>query len=193
MFPWVSFLTYVFVTAVTPGPNNILAMSNANRAGFRRNLPFSFGLWTGVTIVMLAMALFGSLLSSVLPSIELPMKIIGAGYMLFLAYKTLVSKPAEEGTAVKTGYFTGVLLQFVNPKLMVYGIVTMEAYILPFYAGHIPVLVLFAVLLAVVGFVFSLCWAAFGSVFHTLFTRHARITNTVMALALVYCAVALFL
>ena len=39
MFPWFSFLTYAVVTAVTPGPNNIMSMSNGSRKGFRGALP----------------------------------------------------------------------------------------------------------------------------------------------------------
>lgn len=35
MFSWFSFLTYAIVTAITPGPNNILSMSNGSRKGFR--------------------------------------------------------------------------------------------------------------------------------------------------------------
>ena len=33
MFSWVNFLSYAIVTAVTPGPNNIMSMSNAGRLG----------------------------------------------------------------------------------------------------------------------------------------------------------------
>ena len=41
MFPWFSFLTYAVVTAVTPGPNNIMSMSNGSRQGFLGALPFT--------------------------------------------------------------------------------------------------------------------------------------------------------
>lgn len=47
MFPWFSFLTYAVVTAVTPGPNNIMSMSNGSRKGFRGALPFNLGIWVG--------------------------------------------------------------------------------------------------------------------------------------------------
>ena len=42
MFPWFSFLTYAVVTAMTPGPNNIMSMSNAGRKGFQKALPSAF-------------------------------------------------------------------------------------------------------------------------------------------------------
>ena len=41
MFQWHLFLTYAVVTAATPGPNNILSMSNGSRKGFRGALPFN--------------------------------------------------------------------------------------------------------------------------------------------------------
>ena len=37
MFSVYDFLIYIFVTAYTPGPNNIMSMSNAVRFGFKKN------------------------------------------------------------------------------------------------------------------------------------------------------------
>lgn len=39
MFSWVNFLSYAIVTAVTPGPNNIMSMSNAGRLGIKNPFP----------------------------------------------------------------------------------------------------------------------------------------------------------
>lgn len=58
MFNWISFLTYAVVTAVTPGPNNILSMSNGNRKGFRGALPFNFGILVGFSVVNAALHRF---------------------------------------------------------------------------------------------------------------------------------------
>lgn len=69
----------------------------------------------------------------------------------------------------------------------------MEAYILPYFQDRPLILLGFALLLAFIGFLFTLAWSAFGSVFQRLFSRHARLVNTIMALLLVYCAVSLFL
>lgn len=71
-------------------------------------------------------------------------------------------------------------------------IMSMQAYILPFYTGEPFKLTLFALLLAFIGFVFTLCWSAFGSAFRLLFSRHTKSVNTIMALLLVYCAASLF-
>jgi len=70
---------------------------------------------------------------------------------------------------------------------------SMEAYILPYFNGQVYALLGFALLLAFIGFAFTLLWSAFGSVFKWLFSKHAKAVNTIMALLLVYCAVSLFL
>ena len=91
MFPWHAFLTYAVITAATPGPNNIMSMSNAGRLGFRRALPFNLGIWVGFTIVMVLCTLFCTALSALIPAIRLPMLVLGAAYMLYLAWGTFRS------------------------------------------------------------------------------------------------------
>lgn len=193
MFSWLNFLTYAVITAVTPGPNNIMSMSNAGRLGFKRSLPFNFGIWGGFSVVMLICTLFCSLLSSLIPRIKLPMILVGAAYMLWLAWKTWRSTDEIRENHTHSGFFSGFILQFINPKIYIYCIISMEAYILPLYSHEPLTLFGFALLLAFIGFIATLCWSAFGSVFKLLFSRHARVTNAVMALLLVYCAVSLFL
>ena len=193
MIPWYAFLTYSVVTAATPGPNNIMSMSNGNRLGFRGALPFNFGIWAGFTIVMVACTLFCTALSTLIPTIRLPMMILGAAYMLYLAWGTFRSSDVIQEDHSREGFLSGLLLQFINPKIYLYGILSMEAYVLPYYEDRPVILFLFALLLAFIGFVFTLCWSAFGLVFRRLFSQYARIVNTIMALLLVYCAVSLFL
>lgn len=193
MFNYASFLTYAVITAVTPGPNNIMSMSNGNRKGFKGALPFNLGILVGFSAVMILCTAFCSLLSTWIPKIKMPMLIVGACYMLYLAWETFRSSDSIEENHSRDGFVSGLLLQFINPKIYIYCIMSMEAYILPFYNGQVPQLLGFALLLAFIGFIFTLLWSAFGSVFRWLFSKHAKFVNTIMALLLVYCAVSLFL
>ena len=68
----------------------------------------------------------------------------------------------------------------------------MEAYVLPQFNENVMALSFFAILLALIGFIFTLCWSLFGSLFKILFSKYAKLTNTIMALLLVYCAISLF-
>ncbi|SFP21012.1 Threonine/homoserine/homoserine lactone efflux protein [Oscillibacter sp. PC13] len=193
LFPWFQFLTYAFATAVTPGPNTLASMSNGGRLGFRRALPFNFGILVGFSVVMLACTILCGTVSALIPKIRVPMLVIGAAYMLHLAWKTWRSGSLAEESHSGSGFRDGLLLQFVNPKIYIYGIVSMESYVLPVYQGQTAVLAGFALLLAFIGFALTLCWSAFGSAFRLLFSKYARVTNTVMALVLVWCAISLFL
>ena len=193
MFSWVNFLSYAIVTAVTPGPNNIMSMSNAERLGMKKSFPFNLGIWAGFSIVMLICTFFCYTLGELIPRIKQPMLVIGAAYMLWMAWKTFKSSSVIDENFSRSGFISGFALQFINPKIYIYCIVSMEAYILPYYQGKYMSLIFFALLLAFIGFAFTLCWALFGSVFKTLFSKYAKVTNTIMALLLVYCAVSLFM
>lgn len=192
MFSWFDFLSYAVVTAVTPGPNNIMSMSNASHLGFRKSFPFNLGIWIGFSLVMFICTFFCNTLSAVIPKIKTPMLVLGALYMLWLAWKTFKNGSIHEDAHGQSSLFSGLLLQFINPKIYIYCIVSMEAYILPHYQGQWGPLSFFALFLAFIGFAFTLCWSLFGSVFKLLFSKYAKITNTIMALLLVYCAVSLF-
>ncbi len=192
MFDAVGFLVYIFITAITPGPNNIMSMTNASRQGFRRSFPFNLGIYVGFLIVMTLCMVFSSLLQSLIPQIAIGMKIVGAAYMLYLAWKTFHSAMNLDTEAARSGFVAGLLLQFVNPKIYIYAITAMGSYILPYFSGFWA-LAGFVVALATMGFVGTIAWALFGSAFKRLFATHGKIINIVMALLLVYCAVSLFL
>ena len=132
------------------------------------------------------------MLSALIPKIKMPMLVIGAVYMLYLAWETLRSSDSIKENHSHDGFLSGLFLQFINPKIYIYCIMSMEAYILPFYSGQFHPLFVFAMRLAFIGFVCTLCWSAFGSAFKWLFSKHAKLVNTIMAVLLVYCAASLF-
>lgn len=192
MFNWLSFLIYAVITSVTPGPNNIMSMSNGSRVGFRKALPFNFGVLAGFTVVMAICTVLCNVLSEFIPKLKTPMLIVGALYLLYLAWETYRSTGLGEKHG-QSGFLSGTLLQFVNPKIYIYCIMSMEAYILPVFQGQAAPLTFFAILMALIGFSCTLVWSGFGSVFRVLFSKHAKVVNTIMALLLVYCAISLFL
>jgi len=192
VFPWPSFLSYIIIVAYTPGPNNIMSMNNAKNVGFRRGMVFNCGIFTGFLVVMVLCLIFSTVLYTIVPTIQLPMKIAGAAYMVYLMIKTIVPSKEHEIKNTSGSFLIGALLQLINPKIIIYGITAMSSYILPHYKA-MPILLSFAFLLAFVGFTSTICWALFGSLFSVLFSKHGRLLNIIMAALLLYCAVSLFL
>ncbi|HIZ66367.1 MAG TPA: LysE family transporter [Candidatus Blautia pullicola] len=193
MFPITDFFIYCFITAYTPGANNLLSMSNAARLGFKKSFKFNLGITAGFFIVMSVCTLFSSVLYSALPKIKFFMQILGAAYMLYLAWKIWKSHSDLEIENEKTAsFFAGMVLQFMNPKIYIYAITTMSLYILPVYHSAIS-LIGFTFVLTVIGASGSFVWALFGSIFCKFFARHTKAVNLIMAVLLVYCAISLFL
>jgi threonine/homoserine/homoserine lactone efflux protein len=192
MFPWVPFLSYIFIMAYTPGPNNIMSMNNAAKFGFKKAIGFNFGVFAGTAILMILCAVFSSALYTLVPKMQLPMKIVGAAYMLYLIIITLLPSKSHIVKDSNGTFLAGALLQFINPKIIMYGITAMSSYILPHYT-FIPILLVFCISLSFIAFAATLSWSLFGSVFSILFDKHRAILNIIMAVLLLYCAISLFL
>lgn len=121
------------------------------------------------------------------------MQILGAVYMLYLAWKVWKSSSelSEDGGRA-AGFLSGMVLQFANPKIYIYAITAMSLYILPVYHSA-AALIGFTVVLSLIGASGSFIWALFGAAFCKFFSKHTKLVNTIMVLLLVYCAVSLFL
>lgn len=184
-----TFLSYALLMAFTPGPNNIMAMSNASKYGFRKSMRFNFGVLTGSFVIMACCAVFTSLVYQSIPQIEPVIRTAGAAYILLLAWNIWRDIPrGDRKRAVETtSYLTGVSLQFVNVKIILIGVTSMSTFILPFYRGFWQVAP-FVFLLASFAFTGSCCWSMFGTIFEIFFSKYKKILNMLLALLLVYCA-----
>jgi len=189
-----AFISYVLITTFTPGPNNLMSMSNASRYGVRKSIHFNFGVFAGFFTLLMLSNLFSATLYRVIPAIKPIMTLLGATYILYLAYKIYTSKPKENGdtTSRTTKFSTGLLLQFVNIKGIIYSITTASTFIIPYY-NSILVFLFFSLSLATIALISTVSWAFFGSFFQKFMNEHYKIVNTVMALLLVYTAITILI
>lgn len=189
-----AFLSYVIITTFTPGPNTIMSMTNGTKYGFKKALPFNFGVLIGFTTIMILCSFFSVTLYNLIPSIKPTMTYVGAAYILWLAWKIYKSKPhnkkIKENEAITIR--SGAILQFVNVKVILFCFTAVSTFIAPYYNSWSSLL-MFSVLLASIGFTATCCWSLFGSIFQKIFIQHEKIVNIIMALLLVYSAVSFFL
>jgi cysteine/O-acetylserine efflux protein len=186
------FLTYVFVTTFTPGPNNILSMSNGLRYGYRGTLKFLAGIVVGFLIVMLLSGLLNVALVSLMPPVRFWLNLFGAAYMLYLAAHIALSKSQpddKEAPQSLNTFRAGFALQFVNLKGILYGVTVFSLFITPVFQD--PVIVsLFALVLTCIGFVAVSSWALGGNFFRKFLRKYERAFNFTMGALLVYTAAA---
>lgn len=187
--PLFSFLLFVFITSFTPGPNNIMAMALANQHGLKKSMPFCLGVGIGFFVITLLCSLFNIVLTKIMPIIEIPLTFFGVSYMLYLAYKILTSKDSDSKKDESTNnlFLMGILLQFVNPKGILFGITVVATFILPYHSSYSSFF-LFSLFLGIVGMMSTYSWGLFGSAFQKLLMQYRRQFNIVMAILLMYSA-----
>ena len=185
-----AFGMYVVMTTFTPGPNNLMAMSNGLHTGFRRTIKFLIGVFAGFIVVMSICAFANFAFMKFVPTLHGWLSLFGAGYMIYLAIHIMRSQPhvEEENQGLNT-FKAGLSMQLINPKLILYGLTVFSNFIIPIYQS-IPVLMLFVLFLAIVGLIATSSWAYFGVVFRTFFAKYERFINIAMGLLLIYTAVA---
>lgn len=187
-----AFWTYTLITALTPGPNNILALSAATTHGFTKSLRVLSGMSLGFLVVMLLCAGISFSLAIVDPTIVHLLSWIGAAYILWLALKIATSPTVDApGQSEPVGFWASFSLQFVNVKIILYGITALSTFVLP-QTQALNAVIGVSILLALIGTFGNVCWALVGHLFQRAFRRYGRQLNIILALLLVYCAVRIF-
>ena len=188
-----AFLTYAVVMTFTPGPNNVSASALGVRVGYTASLPYLFGIATGFIIIMLCGGFLTEFLTRNYATIAPYLKWVGAAYMVWLAISLFFHSDKKKSVA-RDGYAGGLLLQFINPKGILYGI-TIYASFPSILTGGIVKTIASAVFLTAIGFLSITTWTLIGSSLSRYFERPAfRIVfNIVMALLLGYSALSIIL
>ncbi|MCM3538398.1 LysE family transporter [Priestia endophytica] len=187
-----AFLSYIIITSITPGPSNLLMMNEARRFGFKRSLPFNIGILSGFIILGIVTSLLTTSLYKWIPMIEPYFKVVGAVYLLYLAWKIAFSKGGkEEDLDNQSSFFSGLFFQILNVKSILYFLTALSTFVLPYSGSNITIF-FFMCLTIVIGCVALLLWAVFGSAFKKIFSKYNKTINIVMCLLLVYSAITIF-
>lgn len=187
---------FVFVTAFTPGPNNIMVTASGVNFGFMRTIPHMAGITVGFVVLVVAAAAGLGAVFAAAPALQTVLKIAGALYMLWLAWKVANSSP-DSGAKVDLGspmtFLQAAAFQWVNPKAVVMALTVIALYVRPEFRVRDALIVLAVEVVATVGTVVT--WTGFGVALRSLLAnpRHARTFNIVMALLLVVSIVPMVL
>ncbi|WP_421903601.1 LysE family transporter [Maridesulfovibrio sp.] len=187
------FLSFMFITTYTPGPNNISSASMGILYGYRKTLGYLVGISTGFFLVMMLCAFLSHSLLMVLPQAESYLRWVGAAYILWLAWSILRSGAAKADTKEDPQAFAkGFALQLFNPKVAVYGL-TIYSTFLASIVGRIDYLALSAMILALNTFMAISTWAMFGAAIRSRLENETfrKVVNAVLAAMLVYTAISL--
>lgn len=191
-------VAFAFLSAGTPGPNNVMLMASGMNYGFRRSLGHIMGVALGFPLMIVAVGLGLSQLFAMVPWLEMALKYVCAAYLIYLAYKiaTARSKIAEGGALEVSGnpltFVQAAAFQWVNPKAWVMATTALTVYALPLSNTGNAFAV--AAAFAFAGTFTASSWTALGDRLRLFFSDpvRLRIFNAVAAVLLLATLIPVF-
>ena len=189
-----SFLFFCYVNMITPGPANLCSLSAALNYGRTYALRQWRGLFVGFAVISILSVFMLCFLGNLLGDYVRWLSFVGAAYLFWLAIHTVRSteETTEYAAAKNCNFLTGFLLQMTNVKIMVFCVTALGSYVLPYNRSFLGLLMVGG-FLPFTGPVCNLVWLYIGTKLQSVFQRHRKGINWIMALALAGCAVSLLI
>ncbi|MEM7497417.1 MAG: LysE family translocator [Pseudomonadota bacterium] len=196
---------FAVAASFTPGPNNMMLAASGATHGWRRTLAHAMGVALGFPVMVFAVALgLGEVFENT-PLLRDGMAWVGAGVMLWLAWRIATAMPAAETTAPPRDraqnrnrsrpltFVEAAAFQWVNPKAWVMCIAVSATYV----SGAAPLreAILVAAVFTLSGLGSTQAWTLFGAWIGQFLGRGARLRafNIVMGVLVALSAAMLLI
>ena len=175
-------------TCITPGPNNIMIMTSGLNFGVRHSLQHLLGIYIGFPVMIIFVGLGVAEIFEVYPVMQTALKIIGASYLTFLAWK-IATAPISEYSENRGKPFTFIqaaLFQWVNPKAWVLAVGATVTYTVLSEPYTFQIFMI-ALIFMLFGSPCTLLWLFFGASLKTIlrYPRYIQAFNFSMAALLI--------
>lgn len=117
----------VFISAsvalgLAPGPDNLFVLTQSALYGRRAGLLVVAGLCSGIVLHTAAVALGVAAMVQGSPTAFTALKLLGAGYLLFLAWKAATAPAVQPGAAqpAPRPWLRGLVMNATNPKVLLF-------------------------------------------------------------------------
>lgn len=166
---------FALVSSITPGPNNFMLLASGVNFGFRQTIPHMFGIAGGFGLLILCIGTGLGALITAFPTLHTALKFLGAGYLLYLAFRIAMSRSmgAAEDKGRPMTFLEAAAFQWVNPKAWTMALTAVAVYTDP----AVPFLSLMFVAGAfvLVNFPSISVWTAFGTMFRRFLADPVRL------------------
>ena len=125
-----SIALFWFVTAYTPGPNNVVASYSGFNFGIIKTLPHILGVTIGFTSLVLFLSIGLINVFKLFPIIQVIIKYLGTLFLIYLAYKIASSTNSDETKKENPVKFIETFIfQYLNPKGVMVAIIVVSTYV----------------------------------------------------------------
>ena len=119
-----------FVTAYTPGPNNVVASYSGFNFGITKTIPHILGVTFGFTSLVLFLSIGLINVFKLFPIIQIVMRYLGTLFLIYLSYKIAFSGTSNETKKENPVKFIETFLfQYLNPKGVMVAIIVVSTYV----------------------------------------------------------------
>lgn len=187
-----SFLLYCFIVTFTPGPTNIVILSTVHNIGTKKAMEYTYGATIAFGLMLMISAMLNTIIMEVIPKILIVMQLIGSFYIFYLAYKIFKSDTSKPAAIQNGTFMSGFLMQFLNPKVVLFTMTVIPSFIMPYYT-EVPAVTMSVLAITIIGFLAFITWVLFGTIFKAFLQKHDKIVNIVMAIFLAYSGVMIWM
>ncbi len=184
---FISFVFYTFFMGYTPGPNNLLALDGALKLGLKGTAKFLIGIGLGFLTLSMLCLLFSEYMAAYFSSFIFVIKIVGFIYLLYLAYSVFKNNAKDAQQSNTYRMRDGLLLQYMNPKTIVYVLTAIVTYVTTQNISFLATLS-YTIIIALIGVSGAVAWAVMGLCFKKLLLKYEFIYKVSMSACLVVLA-----
>jgi len=179
------FLLFAFVASITPGPTNILVLTNSQHFGVRATLPALLSACVAASaIVLISGAGAGEMLQQY-PLVRQVMSWAGVLWLSWMSWQLFCAPAANVSRDTHTRFTAraAALLQVINPKtwMMALAVVSLFA---PAGEGALRDIALMALWFLLISVACLLCWAWLGQAVNKVFRTAAAMVRFQRLMAL---------
>lgn len=132
----IPFFIASLLLALAPGPDNIFVITHSVLRGWKAGFAVVLGLCTGLLVHTTAVALGVAVLIQTSTWAFTTLKVIGAFYLLYLAWQALTAtvlkgEAGEQGAGFFWSYRRGIIMNVTNPKVSLFFLAFLPQFVPP--------------------------------------------------------------
>lgn len=131
------FVSAAVLLTLMPGPDILFVITQSITQGKKSGIVFALGLCTGLIFHIAAVSLGISVLIKESPAAFWGLKVCGSAYLIYLGVKVFLGRKRSvfeldtDGRAVRKLYRKGILMNLLNPKVILFFLAFLPQFIAP--------------------------------------------------------------
>lgn len=186
----ISITTFILATHITPGPTNIILLSSVLNFGYKKSFPYMFANIISYPLLMIFTGIGIGMFLIQNPNIMFALKIIGIGYLSWMAWKIFNDSSSYETNHYKQPkpftFLQGLIYPWLNPKAWIIYTSTVSIFVTSSDKSSLQItFIVLIILIAMIITVYT--WAVSGIVLKKLMKekKFVKKLNKIMAILLI--------